>query len=219
MPHLRPEVLGGVRVAVVLAVAGGVGVCGVGDAARLLLARVVLPEDEHRVGIFGELGVQGEGNAGRVRQARRGGRCVHADAHHRLAAREAVQHAVQNRVQRLPVVEGMLAEARLGRRAGEALSPTRVRAGAGGEDLARSRVDKDGAGRVRPEVHTYYGLALCHFAFSSLNLPGRRQIIVRSLPISASKMVASALRSYQTTSFTSYARSTQRSPPILKFSA
>ena len=153
---LAPEPLAGIDAPLVGGVVGSVaGMGGLVDAVCLLEGRVVLPEDEHGVGVVGELGAQGEREAGGVREAGRRAGGVDSDAGDGggVALGEGLADGVRHR---LDIVEGVLAEA-AGRRVGVAsLAPARI-----GADGLHQRepllVDEEGADAVASEIQSEVG--------------------------------------------------------------
>ena len=130
------------------------GTCG-GEFLGLGSAGVVLPEDEHRIGIVSERRVKREGHALRVGEAYRASRGVDRNGFDRLRLGAGGDHLAQNRLKTLDVVERMLAELLAERVAPAPFGPAGVGTDCRGGDRAVRSVHKHGAGRIGAVIDTY----------------------------------------------------------------
>ena len=155
--HLRPETFGRVVVARMAGVVDlGAGTEGV-DLLAFGLPRMVLPQHEHRVGVFGVLLVQREGNSRPVGQAGGAGRRI--DRQRPDVGRQigmAAGHGAHRLTQRFEIILGMLAETGHAGIAVKPFVPAGIERHFGVDLPPREGIDQQGAHGIRSVVQTYY---------------------------------------------------------------
>lgn len=166
---LRPETLRRIVVArtagVIDFAAGAEG----GDLLRLPLRRVVLPQNEHRIGILLITRRQRQRRAGTIDQTRRAGSRIHGDGAYRLRRRTLRNDLPQHLLQPLQIIQRMLAELRLRGIAVQTPAPAGVIADGDGNLFAGFGVGQQRPHRVGAVVYSN-NVQVFHYSLFSVQI-------------------------------------------------